>query len=76
MTEEQTIPGVDALHKGYWTKEGASLLRRESIAYDFSKRGFPPFLTSLSLSFKRLVFAVFPWDFIVRVQNVFNAGMK
>lgn len=76
MTEEQTIPGVDALHKGYWTKEGASLLKRESIAYDFSKRGFPPFLTSISLSFKRLVFAVFPWDFIVRVQNVFNAGMK
>lgn len=76
MTEEQTVPGVDTLHKGYWTREGAGLLQREGIAYDFTKRGFPPFFTSLSLSFKRLVFAVFPRELIVRVQNVFNAGMK
>lgn len=76
MTEEETFPGVDALHKGYWTKDGAALLKREGIAYDFSKRGFPPFFKSLILAFKRLVFAVFPWEVIVRVQNIFNAGMK
>jgi len=76
VTERKEFPFVDALHKGYWEPEGVALLEREGIGYDFSRRGLPPFWPRLKSNLKKAVFAVFPWELVVRVQNVFNLGMK
>ena len=76
VTERKELPFVDALHKGYWEPEGVALLKREGIGYDFSRRGLPPFWPRLKSNLKKAVFAVFPWELVVRVQNVFNLGMK
>ena len=76
VTERKEFPFVDALHKGYWEPEGVALLKREGIGYDFSRRGLPPFWPRLKSNLKKVVFAVFPWELVVRVQNVFNLGMK
>lgn len=76
VTERKEFPFVDALHKGYWEPEGVALLKREGIGYDFSQRGLPPFWPRLKSNLKKAVFAVFPWELVVRVQNVFNLGMK
>ena len=76
VTERKEFPFVDALHKGYWEPEGVALLKREGIGYDFSRRGLPPFWPRLKSNLKKAVFAVFPWELVVRVQNIFNLGMK
>lgn len=76
MTAAQEFPCIDTVHKGYWEPEGVELMKREGIGYDFSRRGLPPFWPRLKSNFKKAVFAVFPWELVVRVQNVFNLGMK
>ena len=76
VTERKEFPFVDVLHKGYWEPEGVELVKREGIGYDFSQRGLPPFWPRLKSNLKKAVFAIFPWELVVRVQNVFNLGMK
>ena len=37
---------------------------------------FQQFFIIHNLNLKKTIFAVFPWELVVRVQNVFNLGMK
>lgn len=76
VTPTKEFPFSDAVHKGCWEKEGVELLKANGIPFDFSIRGLPPFKTRLVEGLKALVFAIFPWTFIVRVQNALNLGMK
>ena len=76
MTAAQEFPCIDTVHKSYWEPEGVALMKREGIGYDFSHRGLPPFWPRLKSNLKKAVFAVFPWELVVRVQNIFNLGMK
>lgn len=70
------FPFIDAVHKGYWEKAGMAALAKNGIAYDFAQRGAPPFAVRFREALKKAVFAVFPWTFIVRVQNILDCGMK
>ena len=76
VTRTREMPDVDTVHKGHWVPDGVALLRRNNIDYDFSVRAPQPFGVRVREGLKSLVFAIFPWTLIVRVQNVFNAGMK
>ena len=76
VTPTREFPFVDTVHKGHWVPDGVALLRRNNIDYDFSVRAPQPFGVRVREGLKSLVFAIFPWTLIVRVQNVFNAGMK
>ncbi len=76
VTPGREFPYMDAVHKGYWEKSAVALLKENGIPYDFSRRGQPPLPVRVKEGLKKLVFAIFPWTLIVRVQNVFNAGMK
>ena len=76
VTPTKEFPFIDAVHKGHWEKFGVKCLADNGIDYDFSKRGLPPLKTRLVEGLKGLVFAIFPWSFIVRVQNLLGAGAK
>lgn len=75
LTKNLEFPFLDVVHKGYWEPWGVELMKREGIAYDFSKRGTPPFRIRVKERLKSLVFNLNP-DLVTRVQNVFNAGKK
>lgn len=76
VTKEQEFPFIDAVHKGYWEKEGLDLCQRNGIPLDLTVRGRPPFRVKAREALKSLIFALFPWALIVRIQNLFNIGMK
>lgn len=76
VTPTKEFPFIDAVHKGHWEKFGVKCLADNGIDYDFMKRGLPPFKTRLVEGLKGLLFAIFPWSFIVRVQNLLGAGAK
>lgn len=76
VTPTQEFPFVDAVHKGCWEPFGVDVCARNGIAVDFTVRGRPSLLVRLREGLKGLVFAVFPWMLIVRVQNFLGAGMK
>jgi len=76
VTPTKEFPFIDAVHKGHWEKFGVKCLADNGIDYDFTKRGLPPFKTRLVEGLKGLVFAIFPWSLIVRVQNLLGAGAK
>lgn len=76
VTRTREMPDVDTVHKGHWVKAGVELLRRNGIDYDFSVRAPQPFGVRIREGFKSLIFAVFPWTLVVRIQNVFGIGMK
>lgn len=75
-TRTREFPFVDAVHKGCWEKAGVRVCEENGRAVDFARRGLPPFATRLKEGVKALVFAVFPWTLIVRVQNLLGVGMK
>lgn len=76
VTPTKEFPFIDAVHKGYWEKFGVKCLADNGIAYDFSKRGLPPFKVRLIEGLKALVFAVVPTTFLVKFQNRFSLGAK
>lgn len=76
VTPTKEFPFLDAVHKGHWEKFGVKCLADNGIAYDFSKRGLPPFKARLVEGLKALVFAVVPNNWIVCVQNAFGLGAK
>ncbi len=76
VTPKREYPDVDTVHKGYWVPSGVQLLKENGIDYDFSKRGPQTFTVRLREGFKSLIFAIFPWTLIVRIQNLFGIGKK
>ncbi len=76
VVPQKEFPFVDAVHKGYWEKFGLAVCRDNGIAVDLSKRTLPPFTVRLVEGFKGLIFAVFPWNAIVSVQNALGIGAK
>ena len=76
VTPKREYPDVDTVHKGHWVPAGVQLLKENGIDYDYSKRGPQTFTVRLREGFKSLIFALFPWTQIVRIQNLFNIGMK
>ena len=76
VTRTREMPDVDTVHKGYWVRAGVNLLKANDIDYDFTKRPPQPFPVRIREGFKALIFAIFPWTLIVRIQNIFNIGMK
>ena len=76
VTPTKEFPFVDAVHKGYWEKFGVEVCQRNGVPIDFAARGRPPLSVRLREGLKDLVFAVFPWTLIVRIQNLFDVGMK
>jgi hypothetical protein len=76
VTPEKEFPFVDAVHKGCWEKFGVDVCRRNGVKIDFSVRGLPSLQVRLCEGVKKLIFAVFPWTLIVRIQNLLDVGMK
>jgi hypothetical protein len=70
------FPDVDTVHKGYWVPAGVKLLKDNGIEYDFSVRGRGSLKVRFVEWVKKMIFAIFPWTLIVRVQNLFDIGMK
>lgn len=76
VTLEKEFPFVDAVHKGYWEKEGLAVVRRNGVPVDLARRGRPPFSVCIREGIKKALFALFPWTLIVRIQNALDLGMK
>ena len=76
VTPTKEFPFVDAVHKGYWESFGIEVCKQNGVPIDFAARGRPPFSVRLREGLKDLIFAVFPWTLIVRIQNFFDVGMK
>ncbi len=76
VTPTREFPFLDVVHKGYWEPWGVRVLKENGIAYDFSKRGTPSFKVRVREGVKSLIFKIFPWTLIVRVQNLLGVGMK
>ena len=76
VTRTKEFPFVDAVHKGYWEKFGIDVCERNGVPIDLAARGRPPLSVRLREGLKDLVFAVFPWTLIVRIQNLLDIGMK
>jgi hypothetical protein len=76
VTPTKEFPFVDAVHKGCWEKFGVEVCKRNGIELDFSVRGLPSLKVRVREWLKGLVFAIFPWTLIVRIQNLFDIGMK
>lgn len=76
VTPTKEFPFVDAVHKGCWEKFGVEVCQCNGIELDFSVRGLPPLKVRMREWLKGLVFAIFPWTLIVRIQNLFDIGMK
>ena len=68
VTARQEFPFLDVIHKGYWEPWGVSLLKREGISYDFTRRGRPPLSVRVKETVKNLVFRLNP-DLVTRLQN-------
>ncbi len=75
-TQQKEFPFVDAVHKGCWEPWGVRIIKENGIDYDFSKRGTPSFSVRVREGVKALIFKLFPWTLIVRVQNLLGVGMK
>lgn len=76
VTSTKEFPFVDAVHKGCWERFGLAVCRENGIEIDLAKRGLPTFRTRLVEWLKGVVFALFPWNLIVRVQNFLGATEK
>lgn len=76
VTQTKEFPFIDAVHKGYWEKFGVAVCKKNGVAIDFAARGLPPFAVRLREGVKSLIFALFPWTLIVRIQNLLDVGMK
>lgn len=76
VTPTKEFPFVDAVHKGYWEKFGVEVCERNGVKIDFAARGLPPLSVKIREGIKSLIFAIFPWTLIVRIQNMFNIGKK
>ena len=76
VTPTKEFPFVDAVHKGCWEKFGIEVCRANGIEPDLSVRGLPPLKTKIVEGVKDLVFAIFPWTLIVRIQNALGIGAK
>ena len=76
VTPEKEFPFVDAVHKGCWEKFGVEVCRDNGIELDFSVRALPPLKVRVCEWLKGLFFAILPWTLIVRIQNLFDIGMK
>lgn len=75
VTDKKEFPFLDVIHKGYWEPFGVRLLADNGIAYEGS-RTLPPLKVRFVEAVKSLIFAVFPWNLILRVQNALGVGMK
>lgn len=69
------FPFTDAVHKGYWEREGVELVRRERLDVDIGRRGTAPWTVRVKEGIKSRLFRMSP-ELVTRVQNVFNAGKK
>ena len=76
VTPTKEFPFVDAVHKGYWEKFGVEVCEKNGVAIDFAVRSLPPLSVRLREGLKDLIFAIFPWTLIVRIQNLLDVGMK
>jgi len=76
VSPTKEFPFVDALHKGFWERKGVELCARNGVAVDLATRGLPPLSVRLREGLKDLIFAVFPWTLIVRIQNALGIGAK
>ena len=76
VTPTKEFPFVDAVHKGYWEKLGIEVCRANGIEINFAKRGLPPISVRIKEGLKALIFALFPYTLIVRIQNFFDIGAK
>ena len=76
VSPRREFPFLDAVHKGYWEPWGVRVMAENCVEYAFSRRGEPPLSVRLREGVKKLVFAIFPWTLIVRVQNALGVGMK
>ncbi len=76
VTPTKEFPFLDAVHKGYWEPWGLRVCRENGIDLSGVARTAPPFKVRMVEGLKGLVFAVFPWNWIVRVQNAFGLGAK
>lgn len=76
VTPTQEFPFVDAVHKGYWERAGVALCEANGVSIDFARRGLPPIRVRVVEALKGLVFAIFPWTLIVRVQNALGLGAR
>lgn len=74
-TRSQEFPFVDAVHKGCWERPALELLRKYGVEYDGGRR-LPGLKQRFVEGVKTAIFAIFPLNLIVRVQNIFNAGKK
>jgi len=75
VTDKKEFPFLDVVHKGYWEPFGVRLLADNGIAYS-GPRTSPPLKVRFVEAVKSLIFAIFPWNLILRVQNALNVGMK
>lgn len=69
VTLEREFPFVDAVHKGHWERAALELCRENGIDTGCSPRTLPPLGARVVEGLKKAVFSVFPWNWIVRVQN-------
>ena len=76
VTPTKEFPFVDAVHKGHWEKFGIEVCERNNVPVDLAVRGRPPLSVRMREGVKDVVFAFFPWTLIVRIQNLFDVGMK
>jgi len=68
VTDKKEFPFVDAVHKGCWDPVGLKLLSENAVAYA-GVRMLPTLKVRVVEGLKKLVFALFPTNWIVRVQN-------
>jgi len=76
VTPTKEFPFLDAVHKGCWETWGVKVCQENGIDISGIARTLPPFKTRLVEGLKGLVFAIFPWNWIVRVQNALDLWMK
>ena len=69
-TLEREFPFVDAVHKGHWERAALEICRRNGVDTSCSARTLPPMSTRVVEGLKKLVFSLFPWNWIVRIQNL------
>jgi len=76
VTPTKEFPFLDAVHKGHWETWGLRVCRENGIDLSNITRTLPPFKVRFIEGLKGLVFKIFPWDLIVRIQNALNVGAK
>jgi len=75
VTPTKEFPFLDAVHKGCWETWGVACLKANGIAFDFAKRGLPPYSTRVREGIKRFIWKLNP-DLVTRLQNRFAIGAK